>query len=606
MSYSRATELRESSPDRNNANDHPGTAGVPACLTLWTAGVLACLTLWTAGVLACLKPWTAGLLACLSHPTPTLRRSFRILTFILLLATAGCSENQKPNEALATPRREVNVSELPIKVDQNLAKMLDPLFSSSEFSQARWGVTVISLRDGKLIYEHNGAQLFTPASNMKIYTTAVAVNLLGADYHWRTSVYADSEPDSSGTIHGDLVLYGRGAPDLIATSKPDNSNSLEQLAKALAARGIKHVQGNVVGDESYFRGDTTGQGWQWNDLQWYFGAEASALTINANSIDISITSATNINEPPKVVSNDLDGYVQTTNRVVTVARGEPIRFGVKREISENNVTVWGQYPVGGHGYGASLSVHRPSLWAAMIFLRALKANGISVDGTAQFRDARVPEKQRFKSEGKQELAFVNSKALSEIIRVTNKLSVNLYAELLLRTLGRERGDMLTAENSAGWEPGDDERGTNLVRDWLSRQGIKTAGLALHDGSGLSRLDLVTPTSTAQLLAAIRQTNSARAFIESLPIAGTDGTMGGRLPGTDGRIVAKTGTLTYDHSLSGYLTAKDGQVYAFSVICNDFTGTGSPLKLIDTLVLAIDAYANQQLAGKPSQRSQAKP
>ncbi|HEY5402881.1 MAG TPA: D-alanyl-D-alanine carboxypeptidase/D-alanyl-D-alanine-endopeptidase [Pyrinomonadaceae bacterium] len=508
---------------------------------------------------------------------------------VLLLLIAGCSQTPPSARVASTENEPAPVetaSPITVQIDPDLAKTLDSLLSNSEFSQARWGVAVVSLRDGKLIYEHNGDQLFTPASNMKVYTTAVALDLLGADYRWRTSVYSDNPPDSTGTINGDLVLYGRGAPDLIATNRGENSNSIEELAKSLAAKGVKRIQGNVIGDESYFRGDATGDGWLSNDLQWYFGAEASALTINANSIEVSITSASKMTEQPKVEVNDFDGYIQTTNNLATVESGEPLRIGVKREATDNNITVWGQYPIGARGYGASLSVHQPSLWAAKMFLRTLRSHGISVDGEARYRDSRVAEKNRFNPEGKQELAFVTGKSLSEIIRITNKLSVNLFAEILLRTLGRERAQMISEDMAGGRERGDDEHGRELIKLWLSRQGIKTTKLAIHDGSGLSRLDLVTPQATAQLLAAIRKTNSGEIFADSLPIAGTDGTLGGRLASVEGRIVAKTGTLSYDNSLSGYLTTADGQIFSFSVICNDFTEQGGSVRFIDQLMLAL--------------------
>ena len=124
---------------------------------------------------------------------------------------------------------------------------------------------------------------------MKIYTTGVALDLLGADYRWRTSAYAKAQPDATGTISGDLILYGRGAPDLVAQARKDsNDGSLARLADDLYQRGIRQVRGNVIGDESYFRGETLGDGWPWTDLQWYFGAEASALSVNDNEIELSI------------------------------------------------------------------------------------------------------------------------------------------------------------------------------------------------------------------------------------------------------------------------------------------------------------------------------
>jgi len=261
--------------------------------------------------------------------------------------------------------------------------------------------------------------------------------------------------------------------------------------------------------------------------------------------------------------------------------------------------VWGQYPLGARGYGASLSIHSPALWAATIFHRLLRTNGIVVDGIAQSRDSRVAEKIRLEPSASRELAFVTGRSLGEIVNVTNKQSVNLYAELLLRTLGRERAAMLSEGTQIGRELGDDERGVQLITLWLARQNINTTGLSIHDGSGLSRLNLVSPRVTSQLLAAMTKSNSAAIFTESLPVAATDGTLGGRLQPAKGNVRAKTGALTYINALSGYLTTSEGQSYSFSVICNDNTISSSSIRLIDQLVLTLDKYLDK---GPPDQKS----
>lgn len=522
-------------------------------------------------------------------------------TVVLLLSlTTACNlnkpvDNPDPKRAgetgiqsLTSPSPAPTAGSASLQADPNLARVLNPLLDSDAFSTARWGVAVVSLSDGKLIYERNGDNLFTPASNIKVYTTAVALDLLGGDYRWRTSVYSGTEPDASGTIRGDLILYGRGAPDLVSHNQKENANSLDELALALMQRGVKRIQGNVVGDESYFRGDEIGDGWQWNDLQWYFGAEASALSVDDNEVDINIASPRTLDEKPKIVSSDVDDYVHLNNDMATTRRGGRFTIGVQRGLSDNDVHVWGEFPLGSGGYGVRLSVHRPALWSAGLFLSALKAHGISVDGLAKVRDSRIPEAERFKPDASRELAFVTSKPLSQIVKLTNKESINLYAELILRTLGREQAALLPSAGS-GRERGDDEAGTALVRLWLSRSGIANDRIAIHDGCGLSRLDLVTPKATAALLFAVHRTPAAEVFKESLPVAGVDGTLQGRLGGLAGRVVAKTGTLTYDHSLSGYLTAANGGTFAFSIMCNDSVSKTGGIRLIDQLVSTIANY-----------------
>lgn len=421
----------------------------------------------------------------------------------------------------------------------DLTSYIDSQIDDSDSAFARWGVCVISLNDGQTLYSRNADKLFTPASNMKIYTTGVALDLLGADYHWRTSVYANSQPDVSGAVNGDLVLYGRGAPDLVSQNREDNSASLSQLAEDLHKRGLRRVRGNVIGDESYFRGDALGDGWQWTDVQWYFGAEPSALSINGNEIDVNILTPNKTDEPPVVNVSGADGYVTLQNRMVTVKRGERLSIGIERGLSDNSVRVWGEFPLGSKGYDARLSLHNPALSAASLFVSALKAHGITIDGAAQSRDSRTPRSERFDPSRATELAFISSKPLSEIVKTTNKESVNLDAELILRTLGRERSEMLPAPEPGGKERADDEAGAALIRLWLSRAGISTQNIALHDGSGLSRLDLVTPESTTRLLIAISKTASSQVFLESLPISGRDGTLRGRLKTLTDRISAKT-------------------------------------------------------------------
>jgi D-alanyl-D-alanine carboxypeptidase/D-alanyl-D-alanine-endopeptidase (penicillin-binding protein 4) len=505
------------------------------------------------------------------------------LAVLFLLAFTSCA-SQKPDESSPVAEQPTPVS-TPYVVggDLNLTQRLDALFAQPQFNSARWGMTVIRVKDGRVLYERNGDKLFTPASNMKVYTTAVALDLLGPDFRWRTSVYSDKPADAAGTINGDLVLYGRGAPDLVSLTTTDNGNSLEALAQMLVQRGVKRVRGNVVGDESYFRGQATGDGWQWNDLQWYYGAEASALSINANAVEIGITSASKSGDKPSVTVRDDTGYFEITNNLATSDRSSDYRIGVHKNLSDNRMTVWGTVPVGARGYGANLSVHDPAQWAARLFMKLLVAKGITVDGAATSRNSRVAEKDRFDPQGKTELAFVMSKSLGEIVRFTNKYSINLYAELILRTMGRQASN--SEAEAPGREIGDEESGANQIRAWMSRVSVST-NLAIHDGSGLSRLNLVTPTATAQLLVAIQKRRAANSFMESLPVSGVDGTLQGRLASFQGRIHAKTGALIYDHSLSGYASASTGEWLAFSIMSNDSVGKGGVIPLIDLLAAAM--------------------
>ena len=188
-----------------------------------------------------------------------------------------------------------------------------------------------------------------------------------------------------------------------------------------------------------------------------------------------------------------------------------------------------------------------------------------------------------------ELAYVLSKPLHEIIKATNKESINLYAELILRTLGRERAALLPTPGPASRTTGDDEIGLAIVRLWLNRSQVPTQGVALHDGSGLSRLNLVTPRTFVHMLAAMQRSQNNQIFRESLALSGRDGTLGYRLKDYPDRVAAKTGYITYDAALSGYVTTSEGELFAFSIICNDETGRPSSGWLIDQIVAALASY-----------------
>ena len=517
-----------------------------------------------------------------------------VATMIVLIsrpAITGLASDKTSKEIPKPVESGESKSPLTSSAARELASQIDRAIDESDLASARWGLQVISQADGSTLYQRNADKLFTPASNMKIFTTAVALDLLGSDFRWRTSVYSSTKPDANGKIAGDLILYGRGAPDFATRSDNEERGSLAKLVEDLFQRGVRTIDGNVIGDESYFRGDPLGEGWQWTDLQWYFAAEASALSINGNEVGVNLIPSPKSGDAPELKAADPSAYVQVENRMVTGKQGLRPTIGVHRGLSNNNVRVWGEFPPGSKGFGARLSVHNPALWAATIFKNALVARGITVSGGAQVRDSRTVASQRFEPAGAVELAFVNSQPLSEIVRKTNKESNNLYAELILRTIGRERAQVAALPTEIGRERGDAEVGLAVIRVWLAKAGISTERLALHDGSGLSRLNLVSPEATVALLRAISKTHSFQVFHESLPVSGRDGTLTERLNSLTGRVSAKTGSLTYDTSLSGYLTASDGQVFLFSIMCNDQTQRAHTSGLIDKVLSLLAAFPN---------------
>ncbi|MEO6588476.1 MAG: D-alanyl-D-alanine carboxypeptidase/D-alanyl-D-alanine-endopeptidase [Pyrinomonadaceae bacterium] len=461
-------------------------------------------------------------------------------------------EITSPNVNLADP---LVISDKP--EDVSMCNEINESIDKSQFSNARWGVFAVSLKDGRVVCSRDGRKLFNPASIQKTLTAIVALDKLGADFRWKTSILAESQIDADGNLNGDLILYGQGAPDF-------DSATMDNLISQLQARGLKKISGNVIGDESYFRGDTIGDGWTWNELQWYYGAEASALSFNDNQAFINVE-----NGNPKTSTDYITvkmGKPSTDENINTASNTEA--SGIKRGLSDNEFYIWGN----AKNFGARVAVHDPAKMAAKFLKEALEKKGISIDGNFASRDWK--SEQTTDVSNLTELASVESKTLAEIVKKMNKHSVNLYAELLLRTIGKKFGAEVPGEIQRPQNVrGDDTSGALLIKNWLNQHHAATDELQIYDGSGLSRLDFVTPESFARAFIYAAQSPVGNVFSDSLPVAATDGTLGGRFGKAKGKIIAKTGTITYVNSLAGYAAGKTGETFAFAVIVNNETRKG---------------------------------
>ena len=514
--------------------------------------------------------------------------SINVLIVTLVLIVAGCFSKQaaenSPDASLVLPDSAESSFEIPAP-NINLANPLvvsqkpedaamcadiNEKIEKSPSSNARWGVFAVSMKDGRVVCSRDGRKLFNPASIQKTLTAIVGLDKLGADYRWKTSVYTENEIDADGNLNGDLIIYGEGAPDF-------DSSALENLIGQLQAKGLKKVNGNVVGDSSYFRGDAIGDGWTWNELQWYYGAEASALSFNENQAFINVE-----NGVGKATTNYLQVTVGNPMPIINSKKEENYEAGgVKRGLDDNNFYVWGNVK----NFGARVSVHDPAGLAAKNLKETLEKKGIMVGGEARSRDWKSAD--ALDAAKMRELASVQSQTLAEIVKRMNKHSVNLYAELILRTIGKRfgtevPGDIQLPQNVRG----DDTAGAAVVKKWLLQHNIAADEMQISDGSGLSRLDFVTPEAFARAFIYAAQSPSAQAFTDSLPVAATDGTLGGRFGKAKGKVLAKTGTITFVNSLAGYAETKDGEVITFAVIVNNQTRKNGAVGIIDAIVLKL--------------------
>jgi D-alanyl-D-alanine carboxypeptidase/D-alanyl-D-alanine-endopeptidase (penicillin-binding protein 4) len=438
--------------------------------------------------------------------------------------------------------------------DPSLKRRLDAVLDRPAFAPAFWGAAVRDLRTGRVLYERSAGKNFKPASTLKLVATAAALDALGPDARLLTTVETAGRLDGLGRVLGDVFLVGRGDPNLSGRFEPGGPTAiLERLADQLRAAGVRRIEGRLVGHEGAFTGERRGEDWTWEDLVWGYGAEVSALSFNDNAVHLRLLAGEREGDPALVEAAPPSSYYRLESTARTGPTGAESTLVLRREAG-NLIRLSGAYPLGKEPWEGRVALEDPAAYAATVFREVLLARGIPVTGgTATSSDPRPA--------GARVLASHQSKPLAEIVKVVNKESQNLHAEVLLRLVGAKAGGA-----------GSAEAGHAAALEFLRRQGVMADSWAVQDGSGLSRSDLVSPGELVGLLAAMDRHPHAQAFRDSLAVAGVDGTLKNRLRGTpaEGRILAKTGTLRHVAALAGYVVRQDGQRWAFAVIANHHT------------------------------------
>ncbi len=473
-----------------------------------------------------------------------------------------------------------------------LAIQVNRLLAEPDIAGSHWGVSVTTL-EGKQVFALNDGQLFEPASNAKMFTTATAAALLPLSLTYTTNIVAEGAIDGSGTLHGDLAILGVGDPNISGRVMPYNAKTersstplaaLAEMADQVAKSGVKQIDGDVIGDDTWFPAERYGTGWSWDDLVWLYGAPITALTVNDNAVFLNADPGA---QPGDAVTPQWDPalpasvepYYRLQNSLTTAARGTDAEYGIDRAPGSHDVRLYGAIAIGGAGLHEGLALEDPADFAARAFLGMLRERGITVTGTAKPRHRESVDAESLRKEqeepltltpstlqtvttapaGKRVLASHVSPPLIEDMTVTMKVSQNLHAEITLRTLGK----LLARDGSLG-------QGTRVVRQFLISIGVRPQDFFFFDGSGLSNQDLITPRAATTLLAYASRQPWGLSWRSTMPVAGVDGTLSGRFthsPVKD-KLDAKTGTLGEVRGLSGYLTTASGRTLAISILVND--------------------------------------
>lgn len=491
-----------------------------------------------------------------------------------------------PEAAAAAAGATTNLAELRLRIRERIEQ--------PRFRSARWGIQALTLAKGTVLFETNALQPFIPASNTKLFTGALALDQLGTEYRITTSFFARSRPDSRGRLKGDLLVYGRGDPSLHPDRPgfpPEQSSSLFEWVKALTNAGIRAIEGDLIADESYFIGASTGSGWSVDDLPFYYSPEVSALSFNQNVVDCEVRPGSQAGLPASVSFVPFGSLFEWTNRLVTGPTNAGSTLRLERELGSHRLHFWGSVPLGIKPLVNTVTVHQPALWLGTALGRALTEAGVRWKGRVRVVTWRDRLTDPFPVAPWIEVARVRSPRLANLVDAMMKPSDNLHAQLLLLQVGAQ--EPVVAHRTT------EEAGFEAMRRFLRPIVASVPEPFFEEGSGLSGRNRVPPATVVALLSSMTRHPAADAFRASLPVAGRDGSLRHRLRGTaaEGNLAAKTGTLRGVATLSGYVTTAGGELLSFSILLNDyFPKAGEPpardeVDAVAALLAAFQGTAN---------------
>ena len=496
-----------------------------------------------------------------------------------------------------------------------MGSQIASLLSDAAVAHAHWGIAITAM-DGTPLYGLDEGKLFRPASTAKLFTTAAAMAILGPSATVNTSVYF-SPPSADGTVTGDITLVGREDANLSNRKLPwtpaadtpvqpplNPLHDFDDLAAAVAAKGVHHITGNVVAIS--WQWDPYPQGWEAEDLLWGYGAPVASLSLDDNEISLRVSAGHTPGEEASVSLVPDLGLYRVVSTVITNAAGSaPKGVTIHHTPGDGILRLAGSLD-SGEVFSTEIAMDDPPRFAGEALRKALIEHGIAVDGTVTAR-REEPEDTAYLRKVSPPLPssspstytmgqpedicspqcpiVVNhvSAPLAEDITATLKESLNLHAELMVRRLV-PMFDRLSGKSAS-------MLGTRIVRQWVKNADSNDEDVVLYDGSGLSTKDLVTPRAEAQLLAYAATQPWFAQWKAALPVGGVDGTLASRFtqPPLKGHVFAKTGTLGESRALAGYVQCASGREIIFSILDDDHEpGNTADRVAMDKIVAAIAA------------------
>ncbi|WP_167512309.1 D-alanyl-D-alanine carboxypeptidase/D-alanyl-D-alanine-endopeptidase [Oceanidesulfovibrio marinus] len=509
--------------------------------------------------------------------TLPVRNPVCLVFFLLILLAAGPARAQQGTvqAAVAPAPAPGNYHAAASDADALRVELLS-IVTDPKLTRAHTGLYVKDLSTGQVLLDRNSELLFIPASTLKLFTTAAAISLLGPSYTYKTPLLLDGVVEGD-TLHGNLVVRGSGDPSISGVFHGDKPLTVfTAWAQQLRQRGIQRISGDLIGDASLFPGPPLGMGWNWDDESYWYAAQTGALAFNESTADVSVTADGKPGDPVGYEVEPVAGYLNVDNEAVVGAPKSGSSFVAERRHGENVLAMTGELPRGSRT-GFACTVEGPADWFLFALRSVLEANGVYVVG--QSRVVTDPRETTGWSNATQ-AAVYTSPPVSELVTFTNRKSHNFYAEQLLKTIGATRRNLGTAR-----------AGAEAVMSWASGLGVNRKGLEMVDGSGLSRMNLVSPRAMVALLEGMRGSGNFQAFYDSMPVAGCHGSLTNRMCNTPAEDVAhaKVGFVTHDICLAGYTRDKRGGWYAYALFVNNHTGPVRDAKAMqDAVVAALSA------------------